>query len=77
MDALHMEATQLNPIQLQLLQMFSPLRTEKGLRDLQAVLTDFYVKRVSAHAGEIWEKMDLNQQKLDELCSIHERLPYK
>ena len=72
-----MEATQLNPIQLQLLQMFSPLRTEKGLRDLQAVLTDFYVKRVSAHAGEIWEKMDLNQQKLDELCSIHERLPYK
>ena len=72
-----MEATQLNPIQLQLLQMFSPLRTEKGLRDLQAVLTDFYVKKVSAHASEIWEKMDLNQQKLDELCSIHERLPYK
>ena len=72
-----MEATQLNPIQLQLLQMFSPLRTEKGLRDLQAVLTDFYVKKVSAHANEIWEKMDLNQQKLDELCSIHERLPYK
>ena len=72
-----MEATQLNPIQLQLLQMFSPLRTEKGLRDLQAVLTDFYVKKVGAHASEIWEKMDLNQQKLDELCSIHERLPYK
>ena len=72
-----MEATQLNPIQLQLLQMFSPLRTEKGLRDLQAVLTDFYVKKVSTHASEIWEKMDLDQQKLDELCSIHERLPYK
>ena len=72
-----MVATQLNPIQLQLLQMFSPLRTEEGLRDLQAVLTDYYVKKVSKHADEIWEKMNLNQQKLDELCSIHERLPYK
>ncbi|MBE6323870.1 MAG: hypothetical protein E7074_02700 [Bacteroidales bacterium] len=72
-----MEATQLNPVQLQLLQMFAPLRTEEGLRDLQTVLTDYYVQKVSKHATEIWNKMNLDQHKLEELCSIHERLPYK
>lgn len=72
-----MEATVLNPVQLQLLQMFSQIKTNEGMRDLQNVLTEYYAKKVSSHADELWDKLGLNQQKLNDLCSIHERLPYK
>ena len=72
-----MEATVLNPVQLQLLQMFSQIKTNEGMRDLQNVLTEYYAQKVSRHADELWNELGLNQRKLDELCSIHERLPYK
>ena len=72
-----MEATVLNPVQLQLLQMFSQIKTNEGMKDLQNVLTEYYAKKVSRHADELWDKLGLNQQKLNDLCSIHERLPYK
>ena len=47
------------------------------MKDLQKVLTDYYAAKVSRHADELWDKLGLNQQKLNDLCSIHERLPYK
>ena len=72
-----MEATVLNPVQLQLLQMFSQIKTNEGMRDLQNVLTEYYAQKVSRHADELWDELGLNQRKLDELCSIHECLPYK
>jgi len=32
---------------------------------------------VEAHANELWDKLGLTQEKLDELANIHERLPYQ
>jgi len=34
-------------------------------------------KKLLKRANELWEIMGLDQQKLDEMASIHERLPYK
>lgn len=72
-----METTVFNPTQLYLLQLFSFSTTEDSKRELQDVLTSYYSEKVSKRANELWEKMELNQQKLDSLCSIHERLPYR
>ena len=72
-----MPATVFNPIQLHLLQMFSRMNSEQELEEVQQVLTAYYLNKVEKRANELWDKLDLNQQKLDDLTNIHERLPYK
>ena len=72
-----MVATQLNPTQMYLLQLFSFSQTKENQKDLQSVLLEYYRQKVSARASELWDKLDLDQQKLEEMCSIHERLPYQ
>ena len=72
-----MVATQLNPTQLYLLQLFSFSKTKESQLDLQNVLRSYYYEKVAKRADQLWEELDMNQQKLDEMCNIHERLPYQ
>lgn len=72
-----MVSTQMNPTQLMLLQMFSFDPTEETKRDLQAILSKYYFEKLDKMGSEIWQSMSLNQEKLDEMCNIHERTPYK
>ena len=71
-----MTATQLNPTQLYLLQLFAFSQTKESQQDLRTTLRNYYPQKVVNRAAELWDKMGMNQQKLDEMCSIHERLPY-
>ncbi|MBQ0023661.1 MAG: hypothetical protein KBT29_10545 [Prevotellaceae bacterium] len=71
-----MNTTPLNPTQKYILQMFSYSPTEQTKQELQEVLTNFYFDKVANMGREIWNKMQLNQEKLDDLCNIHERTPY-
>ena len=73
----NMKPTVFNPIQLQLLQMFSRMDSEEELKEVQQLLSDYYFKKVEKRAAELWDKLELNEQKLEELANIHERLPYK
>lgn len=72
-----MVTTQLNPTQLYLLQLFSFSNTEESQLELQKVLLSYYQKKVAKRANELWDKLDLDQQKLEEMCNIHDRLPYQ
>ena len=72
-----MVATQLNPTQLYLLQLFSFSQTKESQLDLQNILRTYYHDKVAKRANELWDKLDMDQQKLDEMCNIHERLPYQ
>ncbi len=69
--------TVFNPIQLQLLQMFSCMKSEEELKEVKQVLSEYYIKKVEERANTLWDSMELDQQKLDEMASIHERLPYR
>lgn len=72
-----MVSTQMNPTQLMLLQMFSFDPTEETKRDLQTILSNYYFEKLDKMGSEIWQNMSLNQEKLDEMCNIHERTAYK
>ena len=69
--------TVFNPIQLQLLQMFSCMKSEEELKEVKQVLSEYYIKKVEERANTLWDSMELDQEKLDEMASIHERLPYR
>ena len=62
---------------MQLLQMFSCMKSEEELKEVKQVLSEYYIKKVEERANTLWDSMELDQQKLDEMASIHERLPYR
>jgi hypothetical protein len=54
-----MVATQLNPTQLYLLQLFSFSQTKESQLDLQNVLLAYYQEKVMKRANELWDKLEL------------------
>ena len=63
----------LNETQIFLLQAFSQIKNEEEKTEIQAMLLDYYRKRVDLGANEI----SLNDDKIEEILNSHNRTPYK
>ena len=62
-----MEATTLNPTQLHLLKLFSFNNSEAFAREVQMVLTHYFMKQLDEESDRLWDAGILNQAKLDEI----------
>lgn len=62
-----MEATVLNPTQMHLLKLFSFNNSEDYAREIQAVLTAHFQRKLDEEADRLWDAGILNQQRLDEI----------
>ena len=67
----------LNSVQLHLLKIFSFTKSEEGLKDLQAVLFDYYRNKLKAQTNEFWEKNNLDSSKMEEIMYGHNRISSK
>jgi hypothetical protein len=63
----------LNETQIFLLQAFSQMKSEEEKSDIQALLLDYYRKRVDACASNI----SFSNEKIEEILNSHYRTPYK
>jgi len=63
----------LNETQIFLLQAFSQIKSEEEKDEIQALLLDYYQKRVDAYARNI----SFNKEKIDEILNSHYRTSYK
>jgi len=63
----------LNETQIFLLQAFAQIKSEEEKTDIQALLLDYYRKRVDLGANEI----SLSDEKVEEILNSHYRTPYK
>jgi hypothetical protein len=72
-----MQTTKLNPIQLQLLNLFSREMSEKELAEIKAILMDYYDQQAQTEIDKIWEQKGMNQQTMEDLLNTHIRSPYK
>ncbi|GHV59820.1 hypothetical protein FACS1894182_14460 [Bacteroidia bacterium] len=70
-------ATILNPIQMQLLQMFQYQRDEKELEEMRDVLLDYLDRKIRKEADKIWEERGYSNELMDEWLNTHMRTPYK
>ena len=72
-----MEATivnqPLNDTQIFLLQVFAQTKSEEEKTDIQALLLDYYRKRVDNYANNI----SLSNEQIEEVLNSHYRTPYK
>jgi len=63
----------LNETQIFLLQAFAQIKSEEEKTDIQALLLEYYRKRVDLGANEI----SLSDEKIEEILNSHYRTPYK
>ena len=63
----------LNETQILLLQAFARIKSEKEKDEIQAMLLDYYRKKVDIQANNIsW-----SSKKIEEILNSHDRTPYK
>ena len=62
-----------NETQILLMQIFSSIKTEQEKNDIQALLLDYYRKRVDKGAREV----HLSNEQIDEILNSHHRAAYK
>ena len=71
-----MEATVFNPMQLQLLKMFSYVRSDSQLREIKKVLSDYFFNKVEEGMDALWESGEWSEEKNEAIMKEHLRTPY-
>ena len=72
-----MEATVLNPVQPPLLKFFAFDGSEEKLLEMKAVSTKYFSQKLDKRLDELWDSGVLNQERLDELRTMHLRTDLK
>ena len=65
-----------NPMQLQLLKMFSYVQTEEQMREIKAALSDYFFRKVETGMDMLCEKGEWNAEKEDSIRKEHIHTPY-
>ncbi len=71
-----MEATVFNPMQLQLLRMFSYVRSDSQMREIKKVLSDYFFNKVEEGMDALWESGEWSEEKNEAIMKEHLRTPY-
>jgi hypothetical protein len=71
-----MEATVFNPMQLQLLRMFSYVKTDSQMNEIKEVLSDYFFKKVEEGMDALWESGEWTKEKNEAVLKEHLRTPY-
>ena len=72
-----MATTVFNPIQLHLLRMFSHMKSEQELKEVQQLLSEYYFKKVEEQSAKIYEEQGRTPETLEAMANEHFRTPYK
>ena len=66
----------MNQAQLQILDMLSFIKTLEALRDLNKVISDYFVQMADAELDKMWNEGILNEERIESFRHLHERTPY-
>ena len=68
--------TVFNPMQLQLLRMFSYVKTDEQLKEIKAALADYFFKKVEEGMGTLEASGEWSKEKRDAIIQEHLHTPY-
>lgn len=72
-----MERTVFNEAQLEMLNIMADVRSEKELRELKQLISEYYARRADEEMEKLWQSGAWNEQTLKDLKNAHYRTPYK
>jgi hypothetical protein len=61
--------TPLNKAQLELLRLFSRVKSEEELLDIKRMVTQYYAERVKKEVNKAWEERGYTQEDLDRMAN--------
>jgi hypothetical protein len=67
----------LNTAQLHLLQVFSQIKKEEDWKELQAILLDFYQRKLDEEADALWKNRRLDNDQMKKMMFGHARTSQK
>ena len=62
--------------QWQILEMLSLIKTPEALRDLNKVISEFFVQMAYSELDRMWNEGTLNEERIENFRHLHERTPY-
>ena len=68
--------TTMNQTLLQILDMLSFIKTPEALRDLNKVISDYFVQMADDELDRMWNEGTLNEERIDSFRHLHKRTPY-
>ena len=68
--------TTMNQTLLQILDMLSFIKTAEALRDLNKVISDYFVQMADDELDRMWNEGTLNEERIESFRHLHERTPY-
>jgi hypothetical protein len=71
-----MVSTALNPIQLQLLQLFSYQKDEGKLEEMRDILLNHIRAKCDEESKRIWKEKGMSNELMNEWLNTHIRTPY-
>ena len=72
-----METTVFNPVQQHLLKMFAYDGSEERLLEVKKVLTQYFSQKLEKRLDDLWDAGIWDQNRLDELRTMHLRTDLK
>ncbi len=70
------QTTVLNPMQLQLLRMFSYAKTDEQMQEIQSALSDYFFHKVEEGMDALAEAGKWSDEKSEEIMKEHLHTPY-
>ncbi len=71
------QPTVFNPIQLQLLEMFSHTNDENTLVEVKQLLSDYFASKAEAAMDNLWDLNQWDDNKNEVVLNSHLRTPYE
>lgn len=76
MEQTNTTSTVFNPMQLQLLRMFSYVKTDEQLKEIKAALSDYFFKKVEEGMDALEASGKWSKEKSDDMMQEHLHTPY-
>jgi len=72
-----MQTKVFSPVQLEIIDMMSFVKTQDSYEQLKQVISDYFVKKAQDEIAQLWADGSLNEQKFESFRTLHQRTSYK
>lgn len=76
MEKIIMQTGVFSPVQLEIIDMMSFVKTQDSFQQLKQAISDFFVQKAQLEIDRLWETGDLSEEKVEGFRRLHERTPY-
>jgi len=71
------KSASLNPMQLEILQLFSREMSTEDLQAIKRLITRYFAQKAISAANQVWDEKGWNEEDAQKMLQMHERTPYK